>query len=471
MSTAPGSPPSAAGAKKLQSRIFLWLLGAIVLAIASSVATMRLTAPAEPSARPAQVMAHTIAATLDRLWETPAACDDYVAKMRQVTGFDLRLRRDVAQLPPVVHRTFKRGGALAFDASEGAFIVIVHDGAVVGAVQLDRNPPREPGWRLVAAMGAALFVLVVMARIVSSRLSRPLEQVARTAERFGAGELGARAGAALGPERWVAGEVLDVARAFDAMAGRIEAVVRDQRELLGAISHELRSPLGRARVALEIARERIAPPELGGPPGASLDQVERELGAIDAVLGDLFAVTRAGLSDLRTRSIPLGPWLRERVAAEPASPEISVTVDSPDPIASIDSALLGRALHNVFENARNHGHPPLRPLRVHVEQDPPKGDQGGLARIVVRDQGPGFASDLLSRAFEPFVRGGDTARARNRGGTGLGLALVRRIAEAHRGRAFARNVVEGGQVRGAEVGIEIPVSRTADDWHVPPGGE
>jgi two-component system OmpR family sensor kinase len=450
MNTATGEHAFPRVPRKLGSRIFFWLLGSIVLAVVSSLVTVRLTAPAEPAARPAQIMAHAMAATLDRLWDTPGACDDYVAKMRTMTGFDLRLRRDVDDLPPVVHRTFKHGGALAFDATEGAFIVVVHGGAVVGAVQFDRNSPREPWWRLVAAIVAAILVLGAMARIVSGRLSRPLEHVARTAERFGAGELGARAEVALGPGRWVAEEVLEVARAFDAMAARIEAVVRDQRELLGAISHELRSPLGRARVALEIARERAAPQTSAGA-AASLDQVERELGSVDAVLGDLLAVTRAGLSDLRTSSVALGAWLRERIASEPAAPPVEVAVEPPDPTVSIDQALLGRALHNLLENARAHGHPVTAPLSVRVEHV-----QGGAVRVVVRDRGPGFPPDLLERAFEPFVRG-DSARSRSRGSTGLGLALVRRIAEAHRGRAFARNVVKGGQLIGAEVGIEIPL--------------
>jgi signal transduction histidine kinase len=251
------------------------------------------------------------------------------------------------------------------------------------------------------------------------------------------------------PQPWVAEEVRELARAFDAMAARIEAVVRDQRELLAAISHEIRSPLGRARVALEIARERLAPGSADAESPSPIDQVEHELLAVDAVLGDLFAVTRAGLSDLRTTALPILPWLRERVALEPAPTAIDVVSDCGEPIAAIDPALLGRALHNVLENARAHGHP-TQPLTVRVERV-----SGGMLRMVVRDHGPGFPPDLLERAFEPFVRG-ETSRSRHRGGTGLGLALARRIAEAHGGHAFARNVVEAGMITGAEVGLEIP---------------
>jgi signal transduction histidine kinase len=236
--------------------------------------------------------------------------------------------------------------------------------------------------------------------------------------------------------------VRELADTFDRMAGRVETIVRDQRELLAAISHELRSPLGRARVALEIARER------GGAGGdvdsASFDRIEKELGTVDAILGDLLAATRAGLSDLRREQVDLRGWLEQRLASEAAPPPVELAPgDSID--APVDVALLGRAVHNLLENARAHGHPAHAALRVRLEV------AGDVARIVVRDQGPGFPAELLERAFEPFVRA-DAARKPS-GGTGLGLALVRRIAEAHGGRASARNV-DGG----AEVTLEIPTA-------------
>src|SRR5204863_3417594 len=107
-------------------------------------------------------------------------------------------------------------------------------------------------------------------------LARPLEHVAATAERFGSGDLAARTGVEKLPRRWVAEEVREVGRAFDSMADRIARVVVEQRELLAAISHELRSPLGRARIALEIARDRA---EAEGKETATkpLDDVERQL--------------------------------------------------------------------------------------------------------------------------------------------------------------------------------------------------
>ncbi len=430
--------------RRLQTRLFLSLFAAIALAIAAGAATMALTAT-EPTNRPAQVVARTVAARLERDWDDPAACDAYVDEMRKLTGLPARLRRDVATMPAAVERARVRGSALGFDVKEGVFVPVVRSGVVVGALQLEVGGPRHPWWRLAAGLLAIVVVLGLVARRVSRKLALPLEQVAHAAERFGAGDLAARTRLTRPPQRWVAEEVSGVALAFDTMADRIAAIVRDQRELLAAISHELRSPLGRARVALEIARER-------GPRDAlpsQLDVIERELGAVDAILGDLLAVTRAGLSDLRKETVELGSWLRGCIDAEPAVPEVHLAVQGPVR-APVDVALLGRAVHNLLENARQYGHPTDRPLEARLEADPP------VARIVVRDLGAGFPTDLVDRAFEPFVRG-DAARTPSRSGSGLGLALVRRIAEAHGGRAFARNIVDAGAVRGAEVGVEIPL--------------
>jgi signal transduction histidine kinase len=425
--------------RRLQTRLFVWFLAAILTAFGASMFTLWVMRPGDEAPSAMSVASRAITNRLARDWDDPEACDRYVARVHDVIGLDVRLRRDVEHLP---YRTAMKRGAVTFDAHGFGFIPVVREGELVGAVEIDSGMNVSPHWSGVVALAAALFVLAMAARFVAMRLAWPMEDVADAAERFGAGDLTARTRLG-GRRRWVAQEVRGVADAFDGMAERIERIVRDQRELLGAISHELRSPLGRARVALEIARDRT-----GDGSHASLDDIEHQLTDVDAILGDLLAVARAGLSDVKLVRTPLAPWLRARIAAEPSRPVIELTCDVPDDLAApIDAPLLNRALHNVLANARAHGHPEGEPIEVRLDASATR------IALVTRDRGPGFPPSLLPRAFEPFVKG-DVARTPGPG-YGLGLSLVRRIAEAHGGTAFARNVghAEGG---GAEVGIELP---------------
>jgi signal transduction histidine kinase len=341
------------------------------------------------------------------------------------------------------------------------FIPVVRNGELLGALEMEKFGVQRvawPWWRFVLALVLVGGVLSVMAGSLANRLARPLERLAQAADRFGGGDLTFRADVAR-PRRWVALEVREVALAFNRMADRVEAMVRSQRELLGAISHELRSPLGRARVALEIARDRLPPSEGERPAAAPLDDVEKQLGAVDGILGDLLDVTRAGLADLRRETQPFLPWLRRRLADEPTPPATALEADDSLEATTLpfDGPLLARAVHNLVLNARAHGHPDGSPIEVSVTRE------GDSLRVVVRDHGPGFAHGLEGRAFEPFVRG-DAARVHAtsgaRGaGSGLGLTIVRRVVEAHGGRVFARNASDGGG--GAEVGFDLPAEAPA----------
>ncbi len=435
------------GPARLGTRIFLWFLGAIVLALATSAGTLFVLHEEQES--PAGVVSRTVSTRLARMWDDPRACERYTEQLRETTGLDLALERDPGRLPAKVHRHPQRrgGGLVVFDGNLG-YIPVVRGGVVVGALAV-RTSLRRGVFHLVLPFVAALVVLGIGARSVSKRLSRPLEDVARAAERFGSGTLSARTGLATGRKRWVAAEVEEVGRAFDAMAARIERIVLDQRELLAAISHELRSPLGRARVALEIARERA---EAEAGPRAPLDVIDREIANVDAILADLLTTARTGLSDLRREETHLGPWLERAIAgAADAGPvALDVPTDASAVRIAIDRALAWRAVHNLLVNARTHGHPDDLPLVVTLRATP------AHVTIAVTDRGPGFPEDILPRAFDPFVRK-DTARTPAARSTGLGLALVRRIAEAHGGSAQVRNLRSSdGAVSGSEASVTFP---------------
>lgn len=433
--------------RRLQARLLVWFLAAIVLAIGASVLTTYLTS--DDRETPTRVVSRHVQHQLARMWDDPVATERYVAELRETTGLDMRVRRDASMF---AGRRMRGANGMVF-IDGVAYVPVTRGGTVVGALEIRTGAPPPQLWRLGVALVAALLVLGIMARRVSKRLANPLEHLAVTAERFGAGDLNARTGIDQLPRRWVAEEVRDVGRAFDGMADRIARVVLEQRELLAAISHELRSPLGRARVALEIARERT---ETDPSATKSLADVDRQLVEVDAILGDLLASARAGLADVRVQETGLVAWLRTRIASENPSDgaiELAVEPGAAEAMVRIDQALLGRALHNLFANAWAHGHPKTEPLVVTAVATKEK------VRVLVRDRGPGFAADVLPRAFEPFVSGADKARSPGAHGIGLGLSLVRRIVEAHGGTASAENVMGAhGAVLGAEVAFELPSS-------------
>ncbi len=436
--------------RTLRSRLFSWFVGAILLAMLTSSLVVFATRPEQGNV--ADAVARNVAAELGRIWDDEDATRSYVAQVRRVTGLDAHLVSDPRRLPARVYRLAERGSAIVPDGFRRVFVPVTRSGTVVGALEIYRfGLGWAPGatWRFVLALLLVLGVLSAMAGIIADQLARPLERLADAADRFGGGDLKARTRPA-GTARWVAREVLDVATSFNRMADRVEAIVRSQREFLGAISHELRSPLGRAHVALEIARDRLGTDPGPRPAAASLDEIETQLGQVNSILGDLLDVARTGLTDLRKEKLDLAAWLRRALALEPTPPNVELTVDpSADGLDVVfDPSLLARVIHNLLENARAHGHPSDRAIEVRIAR------AGPVARIVVRDRGPGLPPGFAEKAFEPFMRAEPSrTRPATGSGSGLGLAIVRRVVEAHAGRVYASNA-EGG---GAEIGVELPV--------------
>lgn len=276
---------------------------------------------------------------------------------------------------------------------------------------------------------AVLGGLWPLAWVATARIAWPLRALAAAAGELKGGRLASRD--ALPKARDEVGEVADALRG---MADRVARQLRDQRALLAAVSHELRSPLGRARVLVEMSREGSAPPDLH-------DALQAEIDAMDGLVGDLLAAARIDFEAVSP--VPLDPVdLARRALATAGLPDSALVADA-DGTVLADPTLLTRALAGLLDNARRYGG---ADVRLHV--------RGRLARVrfEVEDDGPGFPDGDGERAFQPFWRGpAADGRPRPRG-EGLGLALVRQIAEAHRGEAGAENRAEGG----ARVWVELP---------------
>lgn len=282
-----------------------------------------------------------------------------------------------------------------------------------------------------------LLAAVLLCYWLAFHLTSPLRQLQKAVERFGGGDLSARVGSKRRDE------LGQLARTFDRMAGRIEMLVGAERRLLLDISHELRSPLARLGVAVELARS-------GDDLEANLNRIQRESDRLNALVGQLLQVTRAegDPSQLHREPVRLDEMVQQLVndsaiEAEAHGCELkydrrqSATVEG-------DPELLRRAVENVIRNAIRYA-----PRKTAVEISLARND--GKALLDVRDHGPGVPDESLPRLFDAFYRV-EPDRSRTRGGIGLGLSIARRAIELHKGSIRARN-----RKPGLEVEMELPL--------------
>jgi signal transduction histidine kinase len=209
--------------------------------------------------------------------------------------------------------------------------------------------------------------------------------------------------------------------------------VKSKNEVLHLVSHELRTPLARLRVLHGILAESNTHPKLS-------DDLEREVLELDQLVGELLASARIDAGSLQKRILDVEANVRTCLERASMS-ELALQIESTAREASADPTLLSRALIVLLDNARKHAGG-ARLLRVER--------RGDALRFSVEDAGPGFQPLDLERLFSPFARG-QSSDADAEGGLGLGLYLVRRIAEAHGGEAFAHNLPGTG----ARVGFTL----------------
>ena len=374
---------------------------------------------------------------------------DLDVTVRDTTGRVLAQSGEaLAALSPSVLAALGRDAVIVHRGLGWYVVAAVSDpgsGTILGSLQA--SPRRRfagiPSWRPVLVV---VFVLVVVALVTiptARRITRPLRRLTEAAKRFGDGDLTARAPlrAALRGRR--GDEVQELTAAFNDMAGRVEEVVRSQRELIANVSHELRSPLARIRMAMNLLPEEAAS-------AARLRGVEADLTDLDRLIEDVLTAARLEETRLPTRldkvdARKLLVEVAERARQDPVIDGrlVQVAEGVAAPLCA-DEALLRRALWNLVENAAKYGAPPIT-LAAR-----PSGDGVVLS---VSDLGPGIPAAERERVFVPFYRA-DRARTQNeRHGVGLGLTLARRIAEVHGGTI---RVESGDGERGCRVVITLP---------------
>jgi len=299
-----------------------------------------------------------------------------------------------------------------------------------------------PGlWILIAVVSSGL-VCYPLARY----MTRPVVKLRAAAQKLAAGDLSARAGTSESRRK---DEIAELVRDFDSMAGRLQAMVKAQSRLWSDISHELRSPLARMSVALELARQRSGP----GVSGA-LERITLESERLNELIGRLLTIAKLDSGDdkIEKTTVHLEELISEVVIDaefEAQSRQCHVKFAAREDFALLGSAtLLRSAIENVVRNAVRY-----TKEGTNVEISLMDDDRANSALLAIEDSGPGVPPDAVDKIFRPFYRI-DDARGRQTGGVGLGLAITERSVLLHGGTVRALNRPEGG----LRVEIRLPVN-------------
>ena len=322
-------------------------------------------------------------------------------------------------------------------------------------------PYREELPRLIIS----LIISVLVTFGITMVITRPIGSLREAARKLAAGDMRARVKWPKGKAKPKTGDELwGLVSDFNEMADRLESLVDAQMLLLRDVSHELRSPLARLSVALELAREEAQPGM-----EEQLDRIERETGRLNSLIGQLLSLSHlesttrlpdrqsVSLERVVSELLPDMDYEAQRrncavrlvggASADAASPKNSFVMGSPE--------LLGRAVENVIRNAIAYTAEGTS-VEIHLFDETRFGEH--FAVLQVKDCGPGVPEASLRTIFRPFYRL-DLSRQRSTGGYGVGLAITERAVRLHGGAVSARNAAEGGLV----VEMRLPLAEKVTD--------
>ncbi|MCP3064770.1 HAMP domain-containing histidine kinase [Myxococcus sp. K38C18041901] len=364
---------------------------------------------------------------------------------RNVTLYDLegRLRHSTANPPPPMldeneWKTVRLGYSWITREEGPLWVTLTWRGSTLEGYMLrDASTTRRGYFYLGLVVTVVLLVLALLSIPLARAIASPLERLTQVVGEFGQGQLSARANLK------GRNEVAMLGRAFDEMAARKEALIRGQKELMANVSHELRTPLARLGVTLDLVEDG-QPEELA----TRLPELRRDIGELQQLVDGVMQMARLDLETnqagqpgprVQRVSVSLPDFLRDTAERfQRAAPECPLALELPEalPALEVDPVLVRRALHNLLDNARKYSGPGSAvTLRASVD--------GDTVRLEVEDRGIGVSATDLPQLTTPFFRT-DRSRARETGGVGLGLTLVRRIVEAHGGTLSFQHAPEQG---------------------------
>jgi len=327
--------------------------------------------------------------------------------------------------------TRDNGNEYRYGEHNGSEYFVLRDGPYTFAFSV---PSGKPAYRYLWPIAALLLVLALLYH-ATRWLIRPIGRIQTGVERIGTGELDYRI------EVSRRDELGDLANSINGMADEIRRMLEAKRELLLAISHELRSPLTRAKVAVAL---------LDDP--QQRDEITRDLDELDRLVEELLETERLTTRHrvLDRHSVSLNALVEEVIASFFAGTDVKRVLPAQDVQAEVDSARIKLLLKNLLDNAVRHTPDGAAPPEVTLISTPDG------CTLTVRDHGTGIAPEHLPHLTEPFYRA-DPARRRETGGYGLGLYLCRVIAEAHGGML----AIDSAPSQGTTVRVKLPQKGSA----------
>jgi two-component system sensor histidine kinase CpxA len=447
---------------KLFVKIFLWFLAAIALMVGVIIFVTRTfqTAPMESRWQRAtrnQMQIYGGTATQIAAVEGETGLQTYLARLR-----DVEPPRDVSLVDEqgrvwfggdsnatdLIARTFTSNTVETDFSSEdrtlGSVPVTFPDGRrFVLVLQWERTAPPGLLWGSTPGylrLGGILLTAVVLCYLLALYLTSPIRKLRFATRRLADGDLATRVAPSIGRRR---DELGDLARDFDEMAARIESLLQAQRRLNRDISHELRSPLARLNVALEIAKQKSS-----AETAPILERIEGESERLNEMIGRLLTLAKleSGSEVVENVRIDLDEIVRDVVADadfEARAKGKSVKLVVADECVVLGSEnLLRSAVENVLRNA-------VRYTNDGTSVDVKLISNNGHATVTISDHGGGVPDQELEHIFRPFYRIGED-RTRKTGGIGLGLAIAERAVKAHKGTITANNANGGLEI---EIGL------------------